>query len=336
MYFNPLKTLFITTMFMGTILAISSLSWFTAWVGLELNLISFIPLIVSKNNQYSSEATLKYFLVQALASSVILVSAIMINMNFKIQPMLIMLALLMKTGVAPFHFWFPTIMEGISWMQAGILMTLQKLAPLALLLYSISYFSSLALSKFILLTSIVTSSLIGAFSGLNQTLTRKILAYSSISHLAWMITSMLMSNFLWLFYILVYSMIVYSIIFIFSFFQIFHLNHMPKKIPNSLANKIFLSSTFLSLGGLPPFTGFLPKWFLIQELLEKSMILLLIVLLISTLFTLFFYMNICLSTFAMSSMKKTSYYTLSYKLNIMIFSLNLMGMFVPSIFYLLF
>jgi NADH-ubiquinone oxidoreductase chain 2 len=73
-------------------------------MGLELNLLSFIPLISSKNNQYSSEAALKYFLIQALGSSIIIISASFIMSSSELATTLFTVALLLKAGAAPFHF----------------------------------------------------------------------------------------------------------------------------------------------------------------------------------------------------------------------------------------
>ncbi|KAG7168731.1 Cytochrome c oxidase subunit 1-like 14, partial [Homarus americanus] len=74
---------------------------------LELNLLSFIPLIITKNNQYSSESALKYFLIQALGSAIIIFSASIILISPSVAPLCLALALLLKLGAAPFHFWFP-------------------------------------------------------------------------------------------------------------------------------------------------------------------------------------------------------------------------------------
>jgi NADH-ubiquinone oxidoreductase chain 2 len=56
----------------GILISISANSWLGAWIGLEINLISFIPLISSQENIFTTEASLKYFIIQALASSTLL------------------------------------------------------------------------------------------------------------------------------------------------------------------------------------------------------------------------------------------------------------------------
>jgi len=110
---HPARLLFMTSLLTGTFVAVSASSWFTAWLGLELNLLSFIPLISSKSNLYSSEAALKYFLIQALGSALILAAAPGFLLNL-IEPQVIILsALLLKIGAAPVHFWFPSVIQGI-------------------------------------------------------------------------------------------------------------------------------------------------------------------------------------------------------------------------------
>lgn len=148
-------------------------------MGLELNLLSFIPLISAKNNQYSSEAALKYFLIQALGSSVIILAASFALTAAGSAKVLMAVALLLKSGAAPFHFWFPRVIEGLQWPSAIILITIQKIAPMSLLSY-------LTLEHIfpVFWAAILISAVVGAIGGLNQTLLRKIIAYSSINHMA--------------------------------------------------------------------------------------------------------------------------------------------------------
>ena len=174
---------------LGIFIAISSNSWFTSWLGLELNLLSFIPIITSRFNSYSSEAALKYFLVQALGSTIILVSSTAIRV-LKNPRILILIALLLKIGAAPLHFWFPPIIQGVTWTQCIILITLQKIAPLIL----ISYTLTSSISYFIIQISSILSAFVGAIGGLNQTFLRKILAYSSINHISWILAALLLRS----------------------------------------------------------------------------------------------------------------------------------------------
>nr|YP_010166608.1 NADH dehydrogenase subunit 2 [Hydroporus planus]ANJ70239.1 NADH dehydrogenase subunit 2 [Hydroporus planus]QRV62699.1 NADH dehydrogenase subunit 2 [Hydroporus planus] len=292
------KLMFISMLFMGTIITISSYSWLGVWMGLEINLLSFIPLINMKNNQYSSESSIKYFLIQALASSILLFTIIMliskskmINEMFFFNKTLMMImnsTILLKLGAAPFHFWFPEIIEGLNWMNSLILMTWQKIAPMMILSYTmkINYFIYMI---------IIMSTLIGSIGGLNQTSLRKILAYSSINHIGWMLTSFLMNEIIWIIYFMIYSFISLSIILMFNKFNIFMLNQLFMMMNNFYIIKYFMLMNLLSLGGLPPFMGFLPKWIIIQNLSYNNFLLITFMIMM-TLITLFFYLRISYSS----------------------------------------
>nr|QHD48046.1 NADH dehydrogenase subunit 2 [Leptalpheus forceps] len=312
---NPAKLMFLMCLILGTFISISSNSWFTTWLGLELNLMAFIPLISTSSNPYSSESALKYFLIQALGSAVILISA---SLSSIIQPKpltFILLALLLKMGAAPVHFWFPPVVQGMSWPQCLLLMTIQKIAPMVLISYTIMG----PASSFLIIMSSVLSSMVGAIGGLNQTLLRKILAYSSINHMAWMLAAISTSSKMWITYMLVYSLILSSLVMILNINQAFHFKQLSS-IPSTPMKMISFLSLF-SLGGLPPFLGFIPKLMVIKLLCESNEIMWLLFLLSSALLTLFYYTRISLSIFTLSSPKfKTSiflkvpwtYYSLSF------------------------
>jgi len=327
--FSPSRCLFIITLILGIIISISSNSWFGAWMGLELNLLSFIPLIFIKNNQYSSEAALKYFLIQALGSIVLLSSAVIIIIKIQSFSAPLSAALLLKAGSAPFHFWFPPTLEGILWPQALVLITIQKITPISLLSYYINE------QMILISTAAIISALVGAVGGLNQTLLRKLLGYSSINHIAWIISALLIRERTWLLYFLVYSAISFSVVILFHFNQTFHFNHLLSHVPSRSPIKLVIFINLLSLGGLPPFTGFIPKWIVIQQLCWSNNFLLLLILLGSSLFTLFYYLRIILRSLVLSSIKSkwSIKSTLIVKLSIIAVFINLVGLLIPSVAY---
>nr|DAZ87534.1 TPA_asm: NADH dehydrogenase subunit 2 [Trichosia splendens] len=302
---NLSKLLFSLMLILGTLITISANSWLSVWMGLEINLLSFIPLMTSKNNLIYSESSLNYFLVQAFASTIIMFSIIMyiliINMNFMLNwifnysLLMICMTLMLKMGAAPFHFWFPNVMESMNWYNNLILMTWQKLAPMMILSY--------IMMKNFLVVFIIMSTFIGAIGGLNQTSLRKLMAFSSINHLGWMITAMMFNEMMWLMYFLMYSFLNFSIIFFFYHFQLFYLNQMYTMFMNSLILKFYLLSSILSLGGLPPFLGFFPKWMIIQSLLIMKMNFINFFMILMSLITLFYYLKISVSAFLLNYME---------------------------------
>nr|ASM41809.1 NADH dehydrogenase subunit 2 [Eutetrapha metallescens] len=289
---NFYKLMFFITMISGTLITISSYSWLSMWMGLEINLLSIIPLMSDSKNLYPAESALKYFITQALASNILLFSILSslnmgesLSMSQDYLTLILNSALLTKIGAAPFHAWFPEVMEGLNWTNSLIMLTWQKIAPMILLFYN-CYFSMF------FLTIILISTTISGIMGLNQTSLRKIMAYSSINHISWMLASMLNSQTIWMFYFLVYSIISINIIWLFKKLEIFTLNQLYFSLNSSKLVKLFFLINFLSLGGLPPFLGFFPKWLVINNLLQNNFYFLGTLLIIFTLITLFFYLRI--------------------------------------------
>nr|WGO58172.1 NADH dehydrogenase subunit 2 [Centrocolumna ericea] len=295
---NSTKIIFLATLISGVFITISSNSWLGAWMGLEINLLSFIPIMSSNENIFTTEASLKYFLVQALASAVLLfliISKTMMEDMFSIinpstSSVMLSTPLLLKGGAAPFHWWFPSVMEGLSWMNCLILMTLQKIAPLILISYLIK-------SSIFSLSIIIFSVLTGAIGGYNQTSIRKILTYSSINHMGWMLSSMMLGENFWLMYFSIYSFLTLTIISIVSPFQISFINQTFLSNNDNPIMKFMLFTTLLSLGGLPPFLGFLPKWLIIQSMVNNNMILMIALMVVFSLITLYYYLRISYSSF---------------------------------------
>nr|WNZ34442.1 NADH dehydrogenase subunit 2 [Haemagogus janthinomys] len=335
------NNIFFIMLILGSLITISSNSWLGAWMGLEINLLSFIPLMnESKKNLMTSESSLKYFLTQAFASSILLFAIIlmmlffnnnwMTNNNF--NDLLILSTLLLKSGAAPFHFWFPGVMEGLNWINNLILMTWQKIAPLMLISYNMNY-------NFFLI-SIILSMIIGALGGLNQTSLRKLMAFSSINHLGWMLMAMMNNELLWFSYFTLYSILSMSIILMFNNFKLFHFNQMFNfSLINPLI-KFFMFLNLLSLGGLPPFLGFLPKWLVIQNLIELNQIFLLFISVCLTLITLYYYLRMSYSIYMLNYNKNSWMLTNFYNNKNMnlILTLNfisIMGLMIITLIYLI-
>nr|YP_010304991.1 NADH dehydrogenase subunit 2 [Semidalis macleodi]ULR86822.1 NADH dehydrogenase subunit 2 [Semidalis macleodi] len=315
-------------MMFGTFLVLCSNSWFSIWMGLEINLMAFIPLINKKFNLLSTESSMKYFLVQALASSILLMSIILLILfNFKLNNLIMNSALLMKMGAAPFHFWIPSVSEGLDWMNLLLLLTWQKIAPFVVLFNNMNY-------EFLLVIIMITS-IVGAVGGLNQTSLRKLMTYSSINHLSWMLLSILYNKNIWIIYFFIYSLISLITFLVFYYLKAFYINQLMFNINNFLF-KFLIFCNFLSLGGLPPFLGFLPKW-MILESLSLSNPFLLTILVMMTIVSLNFYLRMTYFAFSlcMNSNKwilsKMNYFMLIW-LSLTSFSGLLMILYIYTLF----
>nr|YP_010703610.1 NADH dehydrogenase subunit 2 [Sinopodisma kelloggii]WCO86744.1 NADH dehydrogenase subunit 2 [Sinopodisma kelloggii] len=297
---NSMKLLFLSTLMMGTILSISSNSWFGVWMGLEINLLSFIPMLANNKNLMMNESSIKYFIVQAMASTMLLFSILLIQMKYPmswemefIPSMMVSSSLLLKIGAAPFHFWFPEVMGTSTWINCLTLMTWQKIAPMMVLSYCIQ------LSTFMFVITIL-SIIIGAIGGLNQTSLRQLLAYSSISHLGWMISSLMVSENMWEMYFIIYSLLSVIMVLLFKQLNLFFLNQIYSSTNMKTEIKFMMFLSLLSLGGLPPFLGFMPKWIIIQSLVENNMTIMMTIMIMLTMITLYYYMRISFSALILS------------------------------------
>nr|YP_010627148.1 NADH dehydrogenase subunit 2 [Mecodina praecipua]WBK26839.1 NADH dehydrogenase subunit 2 [Mecodina praecipua] len=333
--YNSSKMFFFFILMFSTLISISSNSWFGCWIGLEINLLSFIPLISNSNNLLTTEASLKYFLTQSIASINFLFSILMkmiLLKNFEMNYFLSIMinsSMLMKMGSAPFHYWFPNITEGLSWFNNFLLMTWQKITPMIIISY---YFNK----NFIILI-IMINVIIGALGGLNQTSLRKLMAFSSINNLGWMLSSIMISENLWMFYLFLYSFMISIMCFLFYMMNMFFINQLFINNMNSMI-KINLFINFLSLGGLPPFIGFFPKWIIMNFLILNKLYLLTFIMIMSSLIILFFYIRIIYSTF-MFNYFKMKWYKMFIKNNkfllINIFSFfSISGMIFSTFFFL--
>lgn len=145
--------------------------------------------------------------------------------------------------------------------------------------------------------AIISSSIVRGIQGLNQTRVRKIIAYSSINHTGWIISSILTSTDTWIAYIIVYSFILSTITYFFNIFNVSWIQQLNFIYTDKKNTKLILFINFLSLGGLPPFIGFFPKWLVIIMILKNGFFSTCFILIIRTLITLFFYVRLTFSSF---------------------------------------
>nr|WEV90756.1 NADH dehydrogenase subunit 2 [Tapirus pinchaque] len=299
---NPLISMTImTTVILGTMIVMTSSHWLMIWIGFEMNLLAIIPILMKKFNPRTMEASTKYFLTQATAS-MLLMMAIIINLMYSGQwaitkifnPMasvIMTTALIMKLGLSPFHFWVPEVTQGISLTSGLILLTWQKLAPMSIL-----YQISPSINPSMLLTAAILSIMVGGWGGLNQTQLRKIMAYSSIAHMGWMTAILIYNPTMTMLNMLIYIMTTLTMFMMFmthSSTTTLSLSNTWNK--NPLITTLILT-TLLSLGGLPPLSGFMPKWLIIQELTKNNSIILPTLMAITALLNLYFYMRLAYST----------------------------------------
>nr|AAY99311.1 NADH dehydrogenase subunit 2 [Austrofundulus guajira] len=295
---SPYIVLTITafSMIMGTLITTSSSHWLIAWMGLEINTFAIIPLMAQKHTPRAMEATIKYFIIQTTATAVLLFASIsnawilgqweIQQINHPLTITMIYVALALKLGLAPLHAWFPEVIQGLNLMTGFILATWQKLAPISLM-FQLPNCNPLVITSVGLL-----SILMGGWGGLNQTQLRKILGYSSIAHLGWMMLVIQYTPALAFMTFIIYVMTTFFLFFSFWLTQATSINALSTSWTKTPIISITSSLVLLSLGGLPPLTGFFPKMMILEELTEQNLALTATTAAISTLLSLYFYLRL--------------------------------------------
>ncbi len=305
--------------------------------------MSFIPLLISISSVEEVERGVKYFLIQALGRGFFLLggfwiySLSIINEKDYLRlfcSFLFLMGLLLKLGSFPFHFWVPSVIRSLSWIGCLLLATWQKLAPL----FVFFWFFFRKWFGIVILFGVI-SSLVGGLGGINQVQIRILMAYSSINHLGWIIVVAAFSFFGLLSYYSIYFIISFTI-----FLLLFYINFgRVRQISVLFENKImmvFVCLLLISLAGLPPFTGFLGKWVVFQELVINNHNFVLLVLIFGSFFSLYFYFNLFFSIFLVNSVNYVFFSGKKSRWNLFFISLivhmSLFGLVIFELFYRLF
>nr|BBH37383.1 NADH dehydrogenase subunit 2 [Moringua javanica] len=295
---NPyILLILLTSLGLGTTITFASSHWFMAWMGLEINTLAILPLMIQHHHPRAVEATTKYFLTQATAAALLLFTATSnawMTGQWTIQQLsnptiitITTLALGLKMGLAPMHFWLPEVLQGLDLNTGLILSTWQKLAPMSLI-----YQLAQETNQSLMIMLGLTSALIGGWGGLNQTQLRKIMAYSSIAHMGWMMIVLKYAPNLTLMNLTIYIIMTSAAFTAMKTTSATKINTLATAWTKAPIATTMTVLTLLSLGGLPPLTGFMPKWLILQEMTKQDLSLIATLMAISALLSLFFYLRL--------------------------------------------
>nr|YP_010133074.1 NADH dehydrogenase subunit 2 [Carpiodes cyprinus]QWE36592.1 NADH dehydrogenase subunit 2 [Carpiodes cyprinus] len=296
---NPyVLTILLSSLGLGTTLTFASSHWLLAWMGLEINTLAILPLMAQHHHPRAVEATTKYFLTQATAAAMILFASTtnawlvgewdINSLSHPIATTMIIAALALKIGLAPVHFWMPEVLQGLDLLTGLILSTWQKLAPFALIMQVAPTIDPMLLT---LLGA--ASTLVGGWGGLNQTQLRKILAYSSIAHMGWMIIVLQYAPQLTLLALGTYIFMTSAAFLALKLSSATKISTLTMAWSKSPVLATTTALVLLSLGGLPPLTGFMPKWLILQELAKQDLPLTATIMALAALLSLYFYLRLC-------------------------------------------
>lgn len=267
-------------LFFSIIISLSINSTFLIWLSLELNMLRFLPIISSGIN-VELENSMKYFLIQRWASIFFLLRFFFLMLQ-KTFYVMIVIRMLIKLGIAPFHTWFISILKTSSLKILVLLSSVQKLIPLIILI-NLKINTSLLMAV-VLLNIIFILLILPITINLN-----KLLALSSINNVIWIIIRVIISLKLFVTFIVIYLFLIVGLMILYNEY---HINIFSQINRINFFDKICMVLIFMSLGGLPPLLGFLRKFLVIKFILISSnRIYFIMIIVFSSLFLLYFYIS---------------------------------------------
>lgn len=213
---------------LGTLGAISTDAWPLAWLLIEINLMSFIPLISKKWT--AKKNTLLYFIAQRLGSLSLFAGGVLGDEQ-TMPTKCILLGLMLKTRMAPLHFWGAVVISSLIPLYALVFLTWQKIVPLCLLFITVN--------KYLLFWVVVVNILVGSFCVIGSKDILILIFFSGLIHIGWILAGRFI---LAMKYLIFYSISTAPIVLSFG------------NLPLLLMN----------IAGLPPITGFLIKMRMLQ------------------------------------------------------------------------
>lgn len=279
---------------LSTGLALASPSLFVVWVCIELNIIVFLPLLIRKNLLFRADTAIKYFVSQSIASALLVFSLVTIY-NQEILVGLILLTLLFKIGLAPFHRWLIRVFNISNIPTLFFFRTIQKIIPLSLM-SNFAWNYSLVFLFFLINLSFILC----VFK--NIVSVRLALFISTLRNRIWAVSGTFYLN-SWISFIIVYSS---ANLFLFRFFYLYNIRKSSQIPFLPPLEKLRVSILFLRLGGIPPFWGFIQKVVILKEILIIGLVSVRFILLVLSIVTLYTYLSITLNSFILGPNQLTN------------------------------
>nr|QLO81948.1 NADH dehydrogenase subunit 2 [Leptopilina syphax] len=221
MLMNINLTLFFSMLNLSILLGTSTNSLLFLWMMIEMNMISFIPILYFLNTPSNKDIFMKYFLIQSFSSSLMLISMFFFSlMNYStLFLMMILLTILMKMGTWPFLWWYMHLLINMDWSSNFLLMTSQKMLPFYLFhninsIKEISYIINLI--YLILIFNLISS----FFMIMNTNLLKLIISASSLNQMTWFLNLLIWDYSMWFNYFMIYSIILFITTSLFKFFNL--------------------------------------------------------------------------------------------------------------------
>jgi NADH-quinone oxidoreductase subunit N len=308
---------------LGMMVMISSNDLMVFYIGLELQSLSLYVLASFNRDQLkSSEAGLKYFVLSALSSGLLLYGCSLIygfsgSTNFNVISnmmnsnqygltfgiVFILVGLSFKISAVPFHMWAPDVYEGSPTSVTLFFAIVPKVAALTVFIrfLYVPFINMIDQWQTIIIFLSIASMIFGAVAAISQTNLKRLVAYSSIGHIGYALAGLstgsnegIQSSIVYISIYLVMNLGLFSCLFMMKrndhyFESIEDLSGLSKNHPLlSLSLLVIL----FSLAGIPPLAGFFAKFYVFKSVIEQSMYFLAIVGLLSTVIAAFYYLRI--------------------------------------------
>ena len=238
--------------------ALSRTSLLNIWLIIEINTILFLSILCSSSA--GRKRIIKYFIIQAAASITIVLSLLLVSSNTTFSLLLAQGSLVIKLGAIPGHIWYISIIQDLRWLNIFILSTIQKIIPLRILSRLSPHF---AITVFILISRL------GGLLGTKSRSIKRLLAYSGVLNVGWLLGSTMSIN-SFLFFFLCYFFTIRGVVHILSSNESALM--LDSKSGFSSADTIFIGALLLSLAGLPPFINFWAKLLVLKVIIFRSIL----------------------------------------------------------------
>ena len=316
--------LFILFAILGSFVLISSDNFLTAFIGLELQSLSlYLMAAFNTKNLNSNEAGIKYFSLGALSSGFLLFGISMIyfdTASFSFQNLdnfstisevglaLVLIALFFKVSAAPFHIWTPDVYEGSPTISTLFFATLPKFASLIFLfrIYHELNISKIDSLYYIFQIVCAISLLVGVYGAITQKIIKRLLAFSSINHIGFMLLAIMsyqyMSEGTIFFYLIIYLITTFGVFSVIlnlrtSEGEITLLTGLNGLKASSRSKAISMLVFLFSLAGIPPFAGFFAKFFILSASINDGFYILSVIAVISSVIAAFYYLSVIKNMF---------------------------------------
>ena len=308
---------------LGMFFMVSSNDLILFYLGLELQSLSlYILASIDRDNLRSSEAGIKYFVLSALSSGLLLYGCSLLygftgSTNFQVisnnvgdinigtifAMIFILVGLAFKVSAVPFHMWTPDVYEGSPTSVTSFFAIVPKIAGIAVFIrFMYSPFQNILDQwQYILVFISIASMILGAVAAINQKNIKRLIAYSSISHMGYAIAGISTgteSGFKSpMIYILIYSAMnigFFAFVFLMkrSGKYVEEINELSGISKNHPLVALSLLIVLFSLAGIPPLAGFFAKFYIFMSVIESGMYTLAIIGLITTVVSAFYYIRI--------------------------------------------